>query len=143
MDLTLSVSGLSRVYWSASNCTGTSSMIRASFFDKSPKSLLASIFSFILPLSSWVLASRFSILPYSAKNFLAVFSPTPGNPGMLSTESPIMPKKSMTCSGSWTSNFCCTSGMPQISMPLPMRAGRYMNIFSDTNCAKSLSGVTM
>ena len=30
------------------------------------------------------------------KNFFAVLSPTPGNPGILSTESPFIAKKSMT-----------------------------------------------
>jgi hypothetical protein len=39
--------------------------------------------------------------------------------------------------------FAKTSGIPQISIPLPIRAGLYMKIFSETNCAKSLSGVTM
>ena len=49
----------------------------------------------------------------------------------------------MTCSGRSISNLACTSGIPQISMPLPIRAGRYIKIFSETNWAKSLSGVTI
>ena len=66
--------------------------MRASFLDITPSALFSSIFSLSFPLSSLVLASRFSIEPYCAKNFFAVLSPTPGKPGMLSTESPIIPK---------------------------------------------------
>ena len=33
--------------------------------------------------------------------------------------------------------------MPIISTSLPIRAGRYINMFLETNWAKSLSGVTM
>ena len=77
----------------------------ASSFERIPNSLEASTFSFIFPLRSAVFSNNFSIDPYWAKNFLAVFSPTPGNPGILSTESPIIPRKSITCSGLSTPNF--------------------------------------
>ena len=80
--------------------------------------------------------------PYSAINFLAVLSPTPGNPGILSTASPFIPRKSITCLGSFTSNFSFTSSIPHVSYP-PPNIGRYMKIFSLTSCAKSLSGVTI
>ena len=118
-------------------------MIFANSLESTPNSLLASIFSFILPFSSWVFSSKASMLPYSFKNFFAVLSPTPGSPGILSTASPIIPRQSITCSGRSISNLACTSGIPQISIPLPILAGRYMNIFSETSCAKSLSGVTI
>ena len=118
-------------------------MIVASFLDNKPNSLLFDIFSFNLPLTSSKFLYNSSIEPYSLRNFFAVFSPTPGRPGILSTESPIIPKKSITCSGSLISNLFFTSSTPQISIPLPNRAGLYKKIFSETNCAKSLSGVTM
>ena len=136
-------SGASRINFSASNCTGQSNWIFANSLESKPSSLLASIFSFIFPFSLSVFANRFSIEPNSAKNFLAVFSPTPGKPGILSTASPIIPRKSITCSGYSTPNFSCTSGIPHISGPLPFLAGRYIKIFSDTNWAKSLSEVTI
>ena len=115
----------------------------ANFLDKIPCALLASILSFKAPFSLSVLSKRFSIEPNSANNFFAVFSPTPGNPGILSTASPIIPKKSITCNGCSISNLACTSGIPQISISFPILAGRYIKIFSETNCAKSLSGVTI
>ena len=76
--------------------TGTSRIIVASFLESNPNSLFDSIFSFNLPFNLSVLANNFSILPYSAINFLAVLSPTPGSPGILSAESPFIPKKSIT-----------------------------------------------
>ena len=76
-------------------------------------------------------------------NFFAVFSPTPGKPGMLSTESPIIPKKSITWIGFFTSNLFFTSSTPQISIPFPNLAGLYRKVESVTNWAKSLSGVTI
>ena len=75
---------------------GTSNKIVANFFDNIPFSTLFSIFSLNFPLTFSVFFKRFSIDPNSDINFLAVFSPTPGNPGILSTESPIIPKKSIT-----------------------------------------------
>ena len=89
---TKSISGLSSLNSPALKSTGTFNIIFANSFDNKPSSLLASIFSFNLPLILYVLFKRFSIEPYSAKNFFAVLSPTPGNPGILSTESPIIPK---------------------------------------------------
>ena len=115
----------------------------ANFLDNIPNAALASILSFMAPFNWCVLAKRFSIEPYSAKNFFAVFSPTPGSPGILSAASPIIPRKSITCSGLSISNLAKTSGIPHISMSFPIRAGLYMKIFSETNCAKSLSGVTI
>ena len=41
-------------------------------------------------------SKTFSSVSYSANNFAAVFSPTPGIPGILSTASPIKPKISIT-----------------------------------------------
>ena len=72
--------------------TGTSRIILASFFDKIPSSLLSAIFSPSLPVISCEFSRSVSKLPYSFINFFAVLSPTPGSPGILSTESPIIPK---------------------------------------------------
>ena len=79
-----------------SKSIGTFVIIVANFFDRIPNSLLASIFSFIFPFKSDVFSNKFSSDPYSFKNFFAVLSPTPGNPGILSTESPFIAKKSIT-----------------------------------------------
>ena len=76
----------------SSNFTGTSVIIVANFFESKPKSILDSILSFSLPLTLSRFLKRFSISPNSLRNFLAVLSPTPGNPGILSTLSPIMPR---------------------------------------------------
>ena len=77
---------------SSSNSTGTLVIIVANFFDKKPRSLLSSIFSFNFPFKCSMFSINPSREPYSFKNFLAVLSPTPGRPGILSTESPIIPK---------------------------------------------------
>ena len=44
-------------------------------------------------------AMAFSTVPNNVNIFTAVFSPTPGTPGILSEESPISPLRSMICSG--------------------------------------------
>ena len=74
---------------------------------------------------------------------MAVFSPTPGTPGMLSAESPINPNKSMTWAGSSSPYRSRTSSGPHTVGGLPPRPGRYMRILSLTSWAKSLSGVIM
>ena len=140
---TESWSGFSNLKSLKSYSIGTSRSIVANFFERIPLSELFSIFSLNFPFISCVFCKRFSIEPYWFINFFAVFSPTPGSPGILSTESPIIPKKSMTCIGSLTSNFFWTSGIPHISIPLPILAGLYINMCSETNWAKSLSGVTI
>ena len=81
---------------SSSSGVGASSMIVANFFERIPCSLKFSTFSFCLPLSLSVFASKPSRDPNSAKSLAAVFSPIPGIPGMLSTASPMRPSKSMT-----------------------------------------------
>ena len=58
------------------------------------------IFSCNFPLSLSVFSKMASMLPNSWINFLAVFSPTPGTPGILSDASPHKPKISITCRGS-------------------------------------------
>ena len=71
-------------------------MIVANFLHNKPISFEDSIFSLILPCNSCAFANRPSIVSYCFKNFWAVFSPTPGIPGILSAASPIIPKKSIT-----------------------------------------------
>ena len=132
---TASKSGSDIAKSSSSNVTGTSSIMVANCLERIPFSLLLSMFSRSLPFSWSVWARRFSIEPKSASSFLAVFSPTPGSPGILSTASPIIPRKSITCKGFCTSNFSCTSFTPQISTSLPPREGRYIKILSLTSCA--------
>lgn len=53
-------------------------------------------FFFSAPFSLSVCASSCSTPPNSLISFTAVFSPTPGHPGMLSAESPISPRRSIT-----------------------------------------------
>ena len=71
---------------------GTSRIIRANFFDKIPSSLLSVIFSPSFPVISYDFSRSVSKFPYCFINFFAVLSPTPGSPGILSTESPIIPR---------------------------------------------------
>ena len=97
------------------NSIGTSVIIVANFFERIPSSLFCSIFSFNLPFNSDVFFNSSSIEPNCFINFLAVLSPTPGRPGILSTESPFIAKKSIICDVFETSNFSKTSLIPQVS----------------------------
>ena len=63
------------------------------------------------------------MLPYSPINFFAVFSPTPGTPGILSTASPHKPSISITCIGSLISNLAQISFGPNISLGAPPLPG--------------------
>ena len=58
------------------------------------------------------------------RGFWAVFSPTPGQPGILSEASPINPKRSITCSGRSTPNFSFTRSTPITSNSLSPNLGR-------------------
>jgi hypothetical protein len=64
--------------------------------EKTISSLLASILVLTAPFNFSVFSKRFSILPNSEISFWAVFSPTPGQPGILSEASPIKPNMSIT-----------------------------------------------
>ena len=76
--------------------TGTSVIIVANFFENIACSLLFSKFSFSLfPLISSIFCKTVSILPYVFISLKAVFSPTPGTPGILSDLSPIRPLTSI------------------------------------------------
>ena len=114
------------------NVMGTSILIVARNLENSIIFRLASTLVFKAPFSSAEWERRFSMLPYCAINFCAVFSPTPGQPGMLSELSPISPSISMTCAGDWISNFAFTSSMPITSKP-PVCLGRYMKTFPPTS----------
>ena len=81
---------------STSILIGTCVSIVANFLLSKPCSANSSNFSFILPFNSWVWAITPSMVSYCLMSFLAVFSPTPGIPGMLSTESPHKPRISIT-----------------------------------------------
>ena len=68
--------------------------------DKNAKSLFSTSRSFsFLPEISSIWSYTDSRLPYSVINLRAVFSPTPGTPGILSEESPIRAFISITLSG--------------------------------------------
>ena len=91
--------GCSSAMASKSSSKGMSTMMVASWRDKNASSLDDSTRSFVFPLSASRLSYRPSMLPNCWRNLMAVFSPTPGMPGMLSALSPIMPNRSMTCLG--------------------------------------------
>ena len=57
--------------------------------------------------SAWAITS--ARVPYCWSHFAAVFGPTPGTPGTLSTESPTSAWKSMTCSGRTPQSFTSAS----------------------------------
>ena len=60
--------------------------------------LPARTFSPIEPVILSALSNTFSSVSYCFNNLAAVFSPTPGIPGILSDASPINPNISTTCS---------------------------------------------
>ena len=106
-----------------SRATGASKIMVASFLESRPCCAKFSTFSRILPFNSWLWAMIFSIEPYCLISSLAVFSPMPGMPGMLSTASPQRPKISITWSIRSISHLANTSFTPIISTSLPIRAG--------------------
>src|SRR5580698_2695131 len=74
--------------------------------------------------------------PNSFNSSAAVFCPTPGTPGMLSTASPISASHSATCSGS-TPALARTCSRVQTAAILSF--GFHNPICGETNCIKSLS----
>jgi len=117
----------------SSKVTGTSKIMVANCFDKIACCALSLIFSPSLPFTLSALSKTFSSVPYSCNNLAAVFSPTPGMPGILSAASPIKPKISITCEISLMSNFFKMPSIPTTSGGLPNTAGLYILIFSVTN----------
>ena len=108
-------SGCSTLSSSKSSCIGTSVRIVARNFDILISSTAFSTFSRSLPLISSVCWSILSMLPNWLINLAAVFSPTPGQPGKLSAESPINANRSMTWAGVGMPYFSPTSFSPNIS----------------------------
>ena len=142
-SLIFSVSGGHIIKSSSLNSTSTSMMIVANILETNPCSAKLMTFSFCFPFNSSACSIKPSTEPYFSINILEVFSPIPGIPGILSAASPHKPRISITFKGSSTPNFAHISGIPQISGGFPPRPGLYMNIFSETSCPKSLSGVIM
>ena len=128
-----SSSGVSLFNFSMFSSMGTSVLMFARNFEKVIISLLVSTLVLSVPFSSLEWERRFSMFPNWAISFCAVFSPTPGQPGMLSDESPINPSISMTCKGDSMLNLAFTSSTPITSNSLSPYLGRYMNIFSLTS----------
>ena len=83
---------------------GTCKFIVPNVFDINANSLLFTIFSLCFPFKSSspfsIFLYKFSIEPYLWINDKAVFSPTPGTPGILSEVSPCNPFTSINCCGS-------------------------------------------
>ena len=73
------------------------------------------------------------MLPHCWMRVQAVFSPTPGQPGMLSLESPISPRMSITCKGESMPHFSQISLGPMTCASLLPTGGRYMLTLSVTN----------
>ena len=106
------------------NSMGTSILMVARNLEKVIISLLFSTLVRSAPFKSSTCSSKFSMLPYSAINFCAVFSPTPGHPGILSEASPMSPSISMTWEGDWMSNLAFTCSTPITSNSLSPYLGR-------------------
>ena len=119
-----SSSGSSRFSASRSRVIGASVLMVARKRLSSMSSTFSSTFFFNAPLSSSRRVSRVGMSPNSAMSFCAVFSPTPGHPGMLSDASPMSPKRSMTCSGRSMPNFSFTRSTPITSNSLSPNLGR-------------------
>jgi len=122
--------------------SGTSFLIVASCLDSSALSCPASTFCLSAPFSSWAWSRRFSTWWYSDSSFSAVFSPTPGMPGMLSELSPIRPFRSRIWSGTMpmvSASFC--SSMISMSV-MPFFMSRTCVVLS-ISCSRSWSLVRM
>ena len=100
---------------SRSSAMGTSQRMVARKRDIRMSSVAASTFSRSLPLMSAVFDRRVSMSPNCVMSLTAVFSPTPGQPGKLSAESPIRAKRSITCWGELMPYFSVTSSGPMTS----------------------------
>ena len=115
ISCSLAVSGSFSRSCSRSNSSGTSVRMVAKNFDILMSSTAPSTFSRIFPFSCAVFSSSFSTVPNSLISLDAVFSPTPGQPGKLSAESPISAKRSITCKGEDMLYFWFTSSGPIVS----------------------------
>ena len=113
--LSLASSGSWSFIASRSRVMGTSVRMVARNFDMRMSSTAASTFSrsFPLILSEW--SRRLSMEPNSLMSLAAVFSPTPGQPGKLSAESPMRARRSMTWAVLETPYFSQTSRGPIFS----------------------------
>jgi hypothetical protein len=81
-------------------------------------------------------AMTLSSVPYSASHFAAVFGPTLGTPGTLSTASPVSARRSSTWSGR-TPNFATTPSTSSVSLLIVLT----QVMPGPTSCARSLSEV--
>ncbi len=100
---------------------------------------------FCLSLPSGMLfafSSTVSRLPYCCSSFRAVFSPTPGTPGMLSDLSPISPLRSISPAGSspYLSFTLLLSQSSKSDTPLLVYITFTLSL---TSCRASRSPVTM
>ena len=102
---------------------GTSVFIVARNLENSICCLFSSTFLRNAPFNWSVQQSKFSIEPNSLTSFIAVFSPTPGHPGILFYASAISPSISITCSGRSMENFCFISSTPRTSKSPPPNLG--------------------
>ncbi len=105
---------------SGREATGTSVLMVARNFENSICRALSSIFFFSAPFSLSVLAKRFSIEPKSFISFTAVFSPTPGHPGILSILSPMSARRSITWAVELIPYLRQTSSGPRSSKSCPL-----------------------
>ena len=128
------LSGSTRFKSSILISTGTSVRMVARNFDILISSTAPSTFSRSLPFTWEEFSIRPSTLPNSLISLMAVFSPTPGQPGKLSAESPIRARRSITWSGEVMLYFSSISCTPNFSYPPPWR-GRNMKTLLRTSCA--------
>ena len=98
---------------------------------------LSACFVFGPPGTSSACAMRLSSVPYCCSHFAAVFGPTPGTPGTLSTESPTSAWKSMT----WSGRTPQSVSIPAASSISPSLRRLRIFTFSVTSCRQSLSVV--
>ena len=114
---------VSRMEWSRVGASSVSPGISVTMTDRNFDIFILSIFSAtFLPRAPFISAACSMIppaVPYSLRRVAAVLSPTPGQPGKLSAESPFSARKSATCSGRSTWNCWQTSFTPITSYPPP------------------------
>ena len=108
-------SGSATLSASMSSSTGTSVRMVARKRDMRMSSTCSVTFFCKAPFISSVRRSISSMLPNWVSSFTAVFSPTPGQPGKLSAESPINASRSITWSVDCSPYLAVTSLAPMVS----------------------------
>ncbi|CDB56460.1 putative uncharacterized protein [Akkermansia muciniphila CAG:154] len=140
-----SSSGLGSLLTNSGRVTvrGTFRSMVASCLERVAMSPFSSTICLRFPFSLSVLDSRFSTEPNSPISSLAVFSPTPGSPGILSELSPIRARISTTWSARSMPHCSLSFARSITSWSLPLLPGFHRKQVEEISWPRSLSWETM